>query len=525
MLRPFAVFINGLATVLVVCPLFALAQPTGNGKAQSSSMPSEPLQLALIDAIAFSPNGNVLAAAGFDRSPANERVYQVVTWNLQGGARSSLRLAHGTPVTALCFSPDGTELAIAADNKVHLWDLAACKLVRTLKAGLAEVLAIGYPPSGRGLVSVSGEPDERSIVTWWDPRSGKKLHDINGPPANAWSTSVRFSADGATLAVVFDNAVRVFDARSRNLLQSFDGDQARFESADLSPDGKLVAVASGRKVSYFDVETAKLTREWTLDANEMGTTKRMSSRIMTVLFSPDGETVAVAVDLGKRLPSGMVIFEDLNTGQCIRTKVQVWGRMTRFAFSPGGECLAYARGDNIWRVSRENAQVSLALPTDSLAYEELDLRRYQSFINNWDDKAHPVRAALIRTLDEWNAIFSPAPVMFRNRPFHPEENVFADSQFLLVARVMWSTDKRVFDVESLTTHDDKVELRFSYSEPQDASFKVKKGLCLRIPKRDVACVTVFENGTNVATLNLSSGQWAIPPSGEFPTRRGPSGPG
>lgn len=361
MLKQSVLIINGLTALSIVCITCALAQSSFAGEANDSAKRSESPQPALVTAIAFSPNGKVLAAAGFDRSPAEERVCQIATWNLRDGARTGSRVGHRKPVTAFCYSPDGTQLAVAADNKVHLWDVAAAELERTLEAGPGPVLAIGYSPSDRELVSVSGKLDEPSQVTWWDPTNGKRIHRIDGPAAGTWSASIRFSADGASLAIVFDGAVRIFDARTRDFVRSFDCEDNRLESADLSPDGKEVAIASGRKVSYFDARTGKLTSEWTLDADDLGVPESTGSRIMTVLFSPDGRRLAIAVDLGKRLPSGMVIFRELETGKCIRTVERVWGRMTRFAFSPDGKHLAYGRGDSIYLLASENGSEVAAL--------------------------------------------------------------------------------------------------------------------------------------------------------------------
>ena len=95
--------------------------------------------------------------------------------------------------------------------------------------------------------------------------------------------------------------------------------KANSNAATLSPDGKVVAIAAGRKISCFDVKTARLLHEWTPTADELGVTERVPWCIMTVLFSPEGTTLAVAVDSGKRLPSGTVVFRNEKTGVCVRS--------------------------------------------------------------------------------------------------------------------------------------------------------------------------------------------------------------
>jgi len=319
---------------------------------------SEPSQLTGVEAIAFASDGKILAAAGFTRSAADAREYQITTWDLKTKTRTGSLHGHDKPVTALRFSPDGTQLAGVADNQVYLWDVASGELERSLKTAAGPVLALAYSPRGRELITLSGKSDKPTQVTWWDPETGGEIHGSDGPTASAWKAAIRFSSKGTTLAMVFDDVVQVFDAQTRKLLRSVVDENGRFESADLSPDGKLVAVASNRKVAFFDASTSELVREWSPTAHELGMSQNTPWRIMSVMFSPDEKTLAIAVDLGKRLPSGMVIFRDLETGTCVRTKEHVWGRMTQFAFSPDGKQLAFGQGDRIRLFARDDGQTS-----------------------------------------------------------------------------------------------------------------------------------------------------------------------
>jgi WD40 repeat protein len=321
--------------------------------------PSEPPQLTDVEAIAFAPDGKTLAAAGFTRSAADTREYQITTWDPKTKKRISSLHGHDKPVTTLRFSPDGTQLAGAADNQVYLWDVASGELKQTLKMSPGPVLALGYNPSCRELITLSGKLDEPTQVTWWDPKTGGEIDRINGPAASAWKAAIRFSSKGTRLAIVLDDVVRVFDARTRELQQSFVEGQGRFESADLSPDGKIVAVASNRKVAFFDASSGLPIREWSPTDQEMGLTQTMPWRIMSVMFSPDEKTLAIAFDLGKRLPSGMVIFRDMKTGKCLRTEEHVWERMTQFVFSPDGKQLAVGQGNRIYLFARDEGQTSV----------------------------------------------------------------------------------------------------------------------------------------------------------------------
>ena len=56
----------------------------------------------------------------------------------------------------------------------------------------------------------------------------------------------------------------------------------------------------------------------------------------------------------------------------------------------------------------------------------------------------------------------------------------------------------------------RLELGYRYTEPQEGSYTVKEGLCLRIAKGSFDEVVFFENGRHAATLEVGKGQWSIP---------------
>jgi hypothetical protein len=71
-----------------------------------------------VNAVAFSPDGKLLAGAGADG------VFRV--WNPATGQPAGSPLQAGSAVNAIAFSPNGKQLASAgADGIVKLWNTAA----------------------------------------------------------------------------------------------------------------------------------------------------------------------------------------------------------------------------------------------------------------------------------------------------------------------------------------------------------------------------------------------------------------
>ncbi len=201
----------------------------------------------VVPKFAFTPDGRTLAvlyAGDKDRDRTKD--------DLNGGARlfdpakgeviRSVR-GHKHMAISLAFSPDGKLLATGGsqhDDDVRLWDVAAGKEVRVLKAG-AIVPAVAFSPDGK--VLASGQGDGRVVL--WDVAMGKELRVLKGAPDS--TLTVAFSPDGRLLAAAGPVAkddkrtygVRLWSAPSGELLRSWEDTGANFGFAS---GGQVLAI-------------------------------------------------------------------------------------------------------------------------------------------------------------------------------------------------------------------------------------------------------------------------------------------
>jgi hypothetical protein len=170
--------------------------------------------------------------------------------------------------------------------------------------------------------------------------------------------------------------------------------------------------------------------------------------------------------------------------------------------------IAIVAGLTLW-VSREPKR--LAGPSDAqnmdtkpkeraVTYKRIGIKDYQNFLKNWDEKKHAVLYALIQTPAQYDALFSPAPVMGAKRPFAPEAELYTKEQILVVGRVMVAPKNldQAFEIERVTERDEELALHYRFNEPKTAAtYSVKNYLAIRIPRHDYKKVIFFENGNRL----------------------------
>jgi WD40 repeat protein len=318
-----------------------------------------------VGSVAISPDGKLIASSAS---------WDTKVWDAATGQEVE-RFKGKVHAAVLAFAPDGkTLLAGHGDGTIQQWDVASGNLVRQTKPDERdsfnasftdfspdrkllvttdhdEQLRLVAVSSGKpvlrlekrsGLISAAVSPDGKTLATGgqdkgirlWDAASGRLLRTIEGP--ETWAYAVRFSPDGKLLASAGDT-LRLWDVVTGKQVREVPEGSGRFA---FSPDGKVLATASGDLIHLWDVGTGRELRQLKGHGSWL---------IPDLTFSADG----------KRLVSGSrdhtVAVWDVATGERVHRFDGHQGPVMCLAFSPDGKRLASGGSEDhtllVWDVA------------------------------------------------------------------------------------------------------------------------------------------------------------------------------
>ena len=283
--------------------------------------------------VTFSPDGKTIASGGRDRT--------VKLWDVSTGAELRTLKGHSGHVNTVAFSPDGKTLASAGEDKtIKLWDAETGILVRTLEGHNNMIHAVAFSPDGQFLASASGflltdelgRPiagvSEDNTVRLWNIATGSQLRVLTGTD-HVWS--VAFSPDGKTVAGGgWNDIIKLWDVATGVEIRTLQGRAVGF-----SPDGKTVAGASrGGTIKLWDVLTGA----------ELRTLKGHSGGVSQIAFSFDGQTLASGGS------DHQINLWQISTGALVRTIAPHSAYFFSIAISPNGKVVAGSRVDGTIKV-------------------------------------------------------------------------------------------------------------------------------------------------------------------------------
>jgi WD40 repeat protein len=318
------------ATLVLALALLGVRVPDP-GQAQPRPADSTLTQLsghaAEVFALAFAPDGRLLASAGSD--------HVIRLWDVETGSEVGALNGHTGSVRAVAFSGDGRHLVSAgADSTARVWEVSARTQLKALGGRFGAFHAVTFSPDGK-LVATGGADGTLRLFDWAAGQEVKAAKKAFGVVFLA----VMFSADGQALATgSSDGRVALWDVaslRERTLLGSHGAAVRGLGWSPANPDLLASASADGR------------VRLWDLSG----------SRELAVFAGHRGEVNAVAfVGRAGRLASagqdGTVRIWNVTTRKEDSGYTDHKGPVWAVAVSADGTKLASAGHEGVVRVRR-----------------------------------------------------------------------------------------------------------------------------------------------------------------------------
>jgi WD40 repeat protein len=285
-------------------------------------------------------------------------------------------LHHHEEVRTAAFSPDGTRIVTASDDKTaRVWDSVTGNLLLTLSGHQGAIWDAAFSPDGKLIVTTSA--DKSAIV--WDAESGDKSVILKGHSAVVEAAA--FSPDGTRIVTASDDATAiVWDTATGQKVTTLKGHTGGLVKASFSPDGtRIVTASQDHSAMVWDARTGK----------PLSTLKGHAEEVRDAVFSTDGTRIVTA----SRDMTAMVW--DARSGHPLATLKGHLDQVNTAVFSPDGTHIVTASNDHTARVwDSQSGVLILILPGHTDYVDRATYSPNGKFIvtSSWD-----------RTARIWNA--------------------------------------------------------------------------------------------------------------------------
>lgn len=282
---------------------------------------------AEIYSVKFSPNGRLLATAGFDK--------MIFLWEVYNECfNNAVMKGHTNAILELQWSTDGTRLYTAsADKNVAIWDAETCKRIKKFSGHSSFVNSCFPARRGPDLI-VSGSDDGYTKI--WDLRMKGCVNEF----VNKYQiTAVSFNDTAEKVfASGLDNQIKIWDLRKKECDSILYGHTETITGISLSHDGSyLLSNAMDHTIRCWDIRPFVVGNRCVKIFQ--GATHNFEKNLLRVAWSKDGMQITCGS------ADKFVYIWDTTSRKVLHRLGGHNGSVNECSFSPTDKLIASASSD------------------------------------------------------------------------------------------------------------------------------------------------------------------------------------
>jgi len=264
--------------------------------AQVARVPAVPpvyRSLPAVPALAFSPDGKVLALAGH---------HEVILRSADGQQVLGRLLGESPRIESLAFSPDGRLLAACGGaasefGEIQIWDVAERKLMRRIAASGDSVFGVSFSPDGTRVAVGCAD----KLVKVFSLTDGRELMRCDNHLD--WVFATAWTQDGQQLATASrDKALKLIDVATGHLIDDISKPRDPWLTLARSPRENLIAAGSdtGQVMVYkMEPRGGRLAEGDDKENSAVKELDRLPGPVPAIAWSQDGTLIAAGGAAGE----------------------------------------------------------------------------------------------------------------------------------------------------------------------------------------------------------------------------------
>ena len=290
----------------------------------------------VISAIAYSPDGKVLAVSGY---------HEVLLHKADGSGVIARLICESPRIESLTYSKDGKLLAACGGapglyGQVLIWETADNKLKAAYKVGIDSLFGISFSPEA-DKVAFGGADKTMRMISIAD---GKELLKFDNHAD--WVFGTAFTKDGKRLlSGSRDKAMKLIDVTNGQLIDDINKLLEPILCMSRDPNADVIAYGGelGTPRIYKMAENQQRTAA-NNDTNMMKTLERQPGPVCAIAYSPDSKLLAVGSTTGE------VRLYNPADGKRGATLSGHNGAVFSIAFNPDGKTITTGGFDGMIRI-------------------------------------------------------------------------------------------------------------------------------------------------------------------------------